>query len=179
MKKLRSISTLLLVIVVGACIARTQQAPSNQVKLAYSAKLSPHSKAILLRSPHGITYQLSLVPDSDGYGNVIVLDLFLQKPGVKPDHSNFLDWTGKLHGYQPYVFAASDFAGGAQKSMYGESRKIDLPKLGMQMRVKVLDVHVEPTPEASAQVPNYQFDDLSLEITTQGFAEGSSVNSGR
>lgn len=85
MKKLRRISTLLLVVVVGICIARTQPAPSNQVRLVYSAKLSPHSKAILLKSPHGTTYQLSLVPDTDGYGNVMVLDLFLQKPGVKPD----------------------------------------------------------------------------------------------
>jgi len=92
---------------------------------------------------------------------------------VKPDDSNLLDWTGKLHGYQPYVFAASDFAGGAQKSVYGESRKIDLPKLGMQVRVKVLDVHVEPTPEDSAQALSYQFGDLSLEITTERLTEAA------
>jgi hypothetical protein len=34
-----------------------------------------------------------------------------------------------LHGYQPYSFAASDFARGAQNSIYGDLRVIDLREL--------------------------------------------------
>jgi hypothetical protein len=161
MKKLRSILMLLLGVVVGTCIARTEQATLNQVTLVYSAKLSPHSNTVLLKSPHGVTYQLSLVPDGDD------LVLTLEKPGRRPDQSNLLDWTGRLHGYQPYDFGAWDFVNGVPKSIYGESRVIKLRKLGMEMRVKVVEVHVEPTADESG----YQFEDLTLEITIQSLAE--------
>jgi hypothetical protein len=102
------------------------------------------------------------------------LELILQEPGKKPDHSNLLDWTGNLHGYQPYDFGAWDFVNGAQKSSYGQSRVIKLRKLGMEMHVKVIKVHVEPTSADSSQEPNYQFNDLTLEITTQSLAKGGS-----
>jgi hypothetical protein len=101
---------------------------------------------------------------------VVALHLILQRPDERDDDSNLLDSTGKLRGYQPYYFAASDFAGGVQKSAYGELRVIDLRKLGLQMRVKVADVHVEPTPADPSQRFGYQFDNLTLEVTTQGLS---------
>ena len=101
---------------------------------------------------------------------VVALHLILQRPDERDDDSNLLDSTGKLRGYQPYYFAASDFAGGVQKSAYGELRVIDLRKLGLQMRVKVADVHVEPTPANPSQRFGYQFDNLTLEVTTQGLS---------
>lgn len=155
-------------------MANSQSAGSSPKILAYSAKPSSQPSSFLLKAPSGVTYQLSLVPELDVKKHVVVLDLLLQKPGQTEDDPNLLDSTGKLHGYQPYVFAASDFAGGIQKSAYGESRVIDLPKLGMQMRVKVADAHVESASAGSSQGLGYQFDDLTLEITTQSLAEGRS-----
>jgi hypothetical protein len=175
MNKLRTSAwTLLLIVLLGIGIANSQSVGSSQRVLAYSAKPSPHPSSFLLKSPRGVTYRLSLVPEPDVKKHVVVLDLVLQKPGQTEDDPNLLDSTGNLHGYQPHIFAASDFAGGAQKSAYGESRVIDLPKLGMQMRVKVSDVHVEPTSAGSSQGLGYQFDDLTLEMTTQSVAEGRS-----
>lgn len=153
-------------------IANSQSVDSSQRVLAYSATPSPHPSSFLLKLPRGVTYQLSLVPDLDVKKHVVVLDLVLQKPGQTEDEPNLLDSTGSLHGYQTYVFAASDFAGGAQKSVYGESRVIDVPKLGMQIHVKVAEVHVEPTSGGSGQGSgDYQFDVLTLTITTQSLAK--------
>ena len=180
MNKLRILAwTLLLIVLMGTCIASSQSVGSSQKVLAYSAKPSPHPSSFILKSPHGVTYRLSLVPELDVKKHVVVLDLVLQKPGQTEDDPNLLDSTGKLHGYQPYVFPASDFAGGAHKSAYGESRVIDLQKLGMALHIKVADVHVETTPAGSSQGLGYQFDDLTLEITTQKLAEGSSNKPGQ
>ena len=168
MNKFQNSLWILLLILAGAYIAGSETVGSSPGILAYSAKPSSYPSSFLLKSPRGVTYRLSLVPELDMGKHVVVLDLILQKPDEKDDDSNLLDSTGKLHGYQPYFFAASDFAGGVQKSAYGELRVIDLRKLGMQMRVKVADVHVEPTPAGPSQQPGYQFDNLTLEVTTQG-----------
>jgi hypothetical protein len=109
--------------------------------------------------------------------HVVVLDLVLQKVGEKKDDTNLLDSTRKQHGYQPYFFAASDFERGAQKSVYGELRVIDLPQLGMKMHIRVTGLKVEPTSPNPSQGLGYQFDDLTLEITTQSLAEGTSKKS--
>jgi len=180
MNKLRiSVRTLLLVVLVGTCVAESQNASSSRGVLVFSAKPSPHPSSFLLKSSRGVTYRLSLVPDYDVEKHVVVLGLVLQRPSEREDDMNLLDSTEKLHGYQPYDFAASDFAEGAQKSIYGESRIIDLPKLGMHIRVKVADVHVEPTSAGGSQVLGYQFEELTLEITTQILAEGSSNRPGQ
>jgi hypothetical protein len=125
--------------------------------------------SFLLKSAHGTTYRLSLVPQVDTKHRVVVLELVLQNQHERPNANidpNLLDWTGKLHGYQPYYFAASDFAHGARKSGYGELRVIRLRRLGMEMRIKVTDVHVEHL----ANALDDQFDYLDLEITTRALA---------
>jgi hypothetical protein len=166
-----SLSTLLLLIVLTETfVAGSERVGSSHGVLAYSAKPSPHPSSFLLKSPRGVTYRLSLVPEFDVGKHVVVLDLVLQRPDKKGDDSNLLDSTGKLHGYQPYFFAASDFTHGAQKSAYGDLRVINLRQLGMEMRVKVADVNVEPA--NSTQPTGYQFDDLTLEITTESLVEG-------
>ncbi len=167
--------TLLLIVLIVTCGAESQSVGSSQGTLAYSAKPSTHPTSFLLKSPRGLTYRLSLVPDFDVRKHVVVLDLVLQGPGKNADDATLLDSTGNLHGYQPYVFAASDFVAGAQKSAYGESRVIDLRKRGMEMRVKVAEVHVGPTPTGSSPRLGYRFDSLTLEITTQSLA-GKSPN---
>jgi hypothetical protein len=100
------------------------------------------------------------------------LDLVLQKAGKEANDVNLFDATGKLHGYQPYDFAASDFAQGVQKSIYGESRVINVRNMGMQIRVKVAEVRVEPILRGPEQPLRYQFGDLTLEITTYSLDKG-------
>ena len=162
---------LVLTVLTGTYVAGSETVGSSPGILAYPAKPSSYPSSFLLKSPRGVTYRLSLVPEFDVGKHVVVLDLVLQRADQKDDDSNLLDSTGKLHGYQPYFFAASDFAGGVQKSAYGELRVIDLRKLGMEMRIKVADVHVEPMPAGPSQRLGYQFDNLTLEVTTQSLTE--------
>jgi len=159
----------------GVCTASSQGAGTPQGTVSYPAKPS-----FLLKSPRGVTYRLSLIPDFDVGKHAGVLELVLQKPGKKVGDRNLLDWTGKLHGYQPYVFAASDFVGGIQKSIYGKSRVINLQKLGMEIYIKVVDVHIEPIPGSAApRYDDYQFLDLTLEIATRNLSERNSNKSGQ
>ena len=169
MVKFRSVSwTLLLLIALGGTYAAGgESVGSSEGVLVYSVKSSSHPSSFLLKAPSGVTYRLSLIPEFDVRKDVVVLELVLRKLGETGDGSNLLDVTGKLHGYQPYFFAASDFAGGAQKSIYGNLRVIDLPRLGMEMRIKVAGVNVVPTSSSSSQGVGYKFDDLTLEIATQ------------
>jgi hypothetical protein len=176
-KSFPRVSLLLIALISAIYVAGSVKAGSSQTGLAYSRQSSLHSSSSLLKSPNGTTYRLSLIPELDVGKHVVVLDLVLQRVGRRNDDPNLLDSTGKLHGYQPYFFAASDFAGGAQKSIYGDLRVIDSHRLGMEMHVKVVGVNVEPTPASSSQAPGYQFDDLTLQITTQSLAGGTSEKS--
>ena len=114
----------------------------------------------ILKSPSGAVYRIFLTPELDVGKHVAVLDLVLQRLGREKDETNLMDPTGKLHGYQPYIFAASDFSQGTQKSVFGELRTIPLDRLKMECIVKVKGVSVSPT-------SGYEFDNLALEITTK------------
>lgn len=117
----------------------------------------------VLKSPHGVAYRFFLSPEFDTGRHIVVLDLVLQKLGSKKNESNLLDSTGKLHGYQPYIFAASDFANGAEKSVFGGVRTIVLDRPKMKFVIKVKDATVSTT-SSSSQAPSFQFDALTLEI---------------
>jgi hypothetical protein len=119
--------------------------------------------------PSGAKYRLSLIPQLDAGDHVVVLELELRGRETEPDNSNFLD-TGKLHGYQPYFFAASDFARGIQKSVYGQSRVIELHRLGMKMRITVGRVSVKPIEHRSSDSLQYEFRDLVIQVTTESVA---------
>ncbi|MGO8720502.1 MAG: hypothetical protein ACLQMO_15010 [Acidobacteriaceae bacterium] len=122
----------------------------------------------MLKSSRGEAYRLSLEAEKDIAGRVVVLELLLQKENNnEDDDSNLLDVTGRLHGYQPYFFAASDFVRGTQKSVYGETRTMDVPKLGMKVQVKVVRVAVEQAPADAAAPASYQFTDLTLQVITR------------
>jgi len=119
-------------------------------------------------------YELTLVPELDVGKHVVVLELVLHRPGRRNKDSNLFDPTGRLFGYQRWDFAASDFVRGAQDSIYGDTRVINLPKLGMEMHVKVAAVSVEPTPPNSPESLPYQFKELTLQVTAQKLAKGDS-----
>ena len=167
----------LLAALAGIWLARGEEpAPSRQV-LKYPAAPASHASSSLLKSSAGVTYRLSLVPDLDVGNHVVVLELFLQKSAGTNGDANLLYPSGRWHGYQPFFFAASDFAHGAKKSSYGDTRVMNLPKLGITIRAKVVDVNVKPTPAGSPQELPCQFDSLTLEISTQRLAEGTTGKS--
>jgi hypothetical protein len=169
MNKIRiGVWALLFIALTGTSIAKRQAEDSGPRILAYSSKQDSHPSSVLVRSPRGVTYRLSLVPELDVAKHVVVLDLVLQRIDEKISGANLLDSSGNRHGYQPYIFAASDFANGTQKSIYGRTRVIDLNKLEMKVNAKVVSVRVESTTsDKSGRATSYgfQFGDLTLEVT--------------
>jgi hypothetical protein len=145
-----------------------------QLTLRYSVKgLSP--TFVLLKSPRGVTYQLSLLPHYDVGNHLVVIDLVLARSDKKAstNERNLLEPKGMWHGYEPFIFAAHDYVKGAQKSIYGATRVMRLQDLGMEMRVTGVAVHVVPIPGSSFPDggPDYQFQDLILSISTRALSD--------
>ena len=161
------VSILLIAFLARSPFVRGQETSSSPTELAYSRQSATQGALTPLKAPGGKVYRLSLIPQMDINRHVVVLELSLKRPGTKKDDSNLLDAAGKLHGYQPYFFAASDFAQGAQKSTYGDTRVIELPHLGMKVRIRVASVNVGPVVSNAPGAPTYQFDGLTLQIVSE------------
>lgn len=118
----------------------------------------------------GEIYCLSLEPDFDVRHHVISLFLVFRRSSDRTTAGNLLDTTGALHGYQRYIFAASDFARGARQSMYGERRTIVLDRLGLMFRIDVTSSAVSPLPGDKSGGLHYQFSELGLliEVSSAG-----------
>jgi hypothetical protein len=160
--------TLLLIAAIGIAPANGQTISAPPIILVYSATQTSHATSTLMKSPRGVMYRLSLIPDSDVGMGVLGLNLVLHRPSEQATfYGNLLDPTGMLHGYQPYTFGAFDYINGAKKSEYGATRVMKLRKLGMEMRVTVTRVRVVPSAGDFARNPEYKFHDLTLEITTR------------
>lgn len=159
------VAVCLLVALVGCHVGIAQELASGRNIVAYSRGDSHTSSSLALESPRGTVHRLSLVPDVDTRRHVVVLDLRLQRAGAVPDDVNLFEPTGKLHGYQPHFFAASDFADGPRKSLYGARRVIPLRDLGMTVEIRIVDVHVERISDPVAGSA-FEFDSLKLEINT-------------
>jgi hypothetical protein len=112
-------------------------------------------------------YDFSLEPEFDIRHRLIVLTLALHRPGQEASAPNLLYENPNWLGYQPFIFAASDFVSGASKSLYGKCRKIDLEKLGFEVRIEVEKAVVNAIPETVAGGYRYQFDELKLQITVR------------
>jgi hypothetical protein len=115
-----------------------------------------------IRSPDGRTvYRLSVEPDFDADNNVMNLNLVLRRPSDTVDSPNRFDPTGRAHGYQKWIFGVSDFARGAQKSLYGERRTIILRKVGLEADIDVLKAVVIPDDNSMS---GYYWKELDLGI---------------
>ena len=132
--------------------------------LAYPAGARATATSVPFHSPRGETYWFRLSPDRDVDGNDIVVELVMQGTSSSSRKANLLDATGRLHGMQKWTFAASDLANGAQRSVYGTARAIDLPKLGITVEATVARVGVKPTPATAGMPAGYRFTDLTLEV---------------
>ncbi len=147
----------------------------HKSSLEYSKNSSAYPRSVPLIAPDGTKYTLRLIPGDDVGHHVVVLDVSLSRSNGKESKSNLLEPHGTWHGYQPYIFVASDFAQTGNSSQGQNTRTIDLPALGMQVEIAVTRVKVDPTPPSSSskELP-YQFTDLSLEITTKNLPRQSS-----
>ena len=134
----------------------------------------PHASDISpnFPGPHGQAYRFRLNPQNDIKGNPIVFELLMEGTSRAQRGRNLLDPTGRLHGYQKWYFAASDFAHGPAKSIYGNSRTIDLPNIGQAVEVKVVRVAVEAIPATSSMPANYRFTYLTLQILDRALSVG-------
>jgi hypothetical protein len=166
MTKHRGLSVALLLMAVGTAGAMGQDRVASWTQLCYTNQTSIHTRSALVKSPTGTTYRISLVPDFDVARHVVVLELVLRRPGG--GNGNLFDPTGRLHGYQQYDFAASDFIHGPDQSIYGDTRTINLPQLRMAIQVRVEVVKVEPTSQQSVESMPYEFDTLVLQVRTEG-----------
>jgi hypothetical protein len=160
--------SMLAIVLASAVLAQDASAqstitPSHGV-LTYPSGSSEGLSSFLIDASDGTpAYVISLQPDVDANHHVVVLTLVLHRPGDRADAPNLLDPTGKVHGYQRYTFAASDFEHGVKRSAYGERRTIDLARLGMEVRIRVNRAAVRVIPPSAAGI-SYEFDELALRI---------------
>jgi hypothetical protein len=132
--------------------------------LTYSSDSVEHGNSFSLTAPDGNKYRLFLLPELDTGQHVVVLDLVLRRDSDRSENSNLLAPTENWHGYQPFCFAASDFARGAEASSFGSVRTIDVPKIGMQLRIKAAVVDVEPNSKESSTGLTFRFGNIALQI---------------
>jgi len=177
-KKMRKIVLLsqgmFVVFLVGLGLApfsSAETAPSARANFVFSSKSGVIPLFVLIRTPDvPAGFRLSLDPDYDIHHNITVLVLSLRHQSDSADASNLLDPTGRSHGYQSYIFAASDFVYGARQSLYGEKRTVILDQLGLHLRIDVSKASVEVIPERSMVEPTYRFNRLSVGVDVRGGA---------
>lgn len=115
-----------------------------------------------INGPHGSSYQLALEPQEDLNGNVIGLNLDVVRLGMKT-LGNVLEINDKVHGYQPFNFAASDFERGAPNSIYGKTRQVQNKKLKILITIDVLDSQIEPTSHSNNYY-RFQFGSMTFRV---------------
>jgi hypothetical protein len=142
--------------------------PYNGI-LTYPSEKNQTLSSIPIRSSAGaVLYDLSLEPDFDVGHHVVVLNLVLRGPADSSDSPNRFDPTSKAHGYQKYVFAASDFSNGIQKSMYGKKRTIELDSSGVEVQIDVQAATVSAVP--ATRGGEHQFVRLTLRVEVNNHA---------
>ena len=104
------------------------------------AAKSSASATIGSGSPRGFC-RLSLKNEADQAGNVVALQLVLRCPKVKGG-SDLLEDLAPQPGYQPFMFAASDFKAGIDKTAFGRTRVIPVPSAGLSLKVVIEDARI-------------------------------------
>ncbi len=161
---------LLLVAVTMTGAAPAHTVATFSVVLRYPRESRAPEASRVFRS-HGKTYRFRLRPESDVHDDLVGFALVLERASRSWRGSNLLDPTGRVHGYQKWTFAASDFVHGPGKSLGGITRTVNLPNLGLTVQIDVVRSAVKPTPATSDMPVNYRFTSLTLEVrarTTRG-----------
>jgi len=134
------------------------------VPLRTSARITPQSIgsrwSVPVKSSKGhVAYILSLEPEVDVGNHLVSAELVLRPAGENAAKANLLEPSGNWHGLQPYMFPANGFATGVAKAPFGETRKLTLKNLGVQVQVTITEAKVTPISS-----DGYQLDSLSLDI---------------
>ena len=138
---------------------------SSQVSLIYSDQASSTDQTLLLCSPDGQTFVVSLDPSVDVQHHVAELNLVLQPLGKKRSDVNLLIVNRRWHGYQPYTFGAADYVKRAKNSVFGEERTINIPHSQTQLVADVTEVQVEAEKPDQLGKIHYRFIKLVLRIS--------------
>ena len=159
-------ATLLLPLLVSGTVsgsATNNAVPTFTAVLAYSPQARFPLTSRVFRFRHE-SYRFALIPDPDVERHLVVFELSLEGAGHAWRANNLLDPTGRVHGYQKWTFAASDFAHGTENSGYGATRTIDLPNRGLTVQIDVVRVAVRPIPATSNMPARYRFTGLTLRV---------------
>jgi hypothetical protein len=163
------IYSLILIGLVGAgiqsAIADSIKVIPTEATLDYVDRAAKNSSEISIENVQKkVAYNLAIDPEFDVDNHLVGLSLMLHRSGDKADAPNLLYENSNWHGYQPFIFAASDFAFGADKSIYGKQRTVRLKTLGLEIQIKVLKAAVSSIPKSTTAGDGNQFDELQLQI---------------
>ena len=110
-------------------------------------------------------YIVSLKPQHDVAGNLVLIDLVLQRPHAKLDPSNLLEPPYRWHGLQAYGLNAVEFAQG-EDSPFGMKRHIHIKSRKLDVDFAVINVKIIPTkPFPGSQ--GYAFTELALDVSVE------------
>jgi hypothetical protein len=154
-------AVLLVAVLCTVSYAATPRIIPLRTTATFSSKALASRWSAPVKSTDGRTlYVLSFVPPFFWVGGQIEgVDLALTGLHDDADAPNLLEPAGNWHGLQAYMFAADDLAKGAQNFTFGEKRTIASNKLGLIIRITVLNSKV--TPISSGEI---QLDSLDLKI---------------
>lgn len=118
--------------------------PVPSVQLAYSSASSRTRLAGVLRTPSG-PCEIALRRETDAAGALVQLHLSFRCRHVAHG-SDLLDKVYPRPGYQPFMFAASDLAGGPAASAFGTRRTLAVPQARVALHIRVLSARVVQRP---------------------------------
>lgn len=114
-----------------------------------------------------VEYLLSLDPQRDLHGHVVMVELVLHRPGDASDSPNLLYDGKNLHGAQPFTFDAIDLQHGVELSGFGAERTIRLESIKMQIMTRLLGASVRTASGRSfAGTPEIASLDLFLRLSS-------------
>ncbi len=139
---------------------------STHVTLRYSVGGGDRvmARSVTVRNGKAM-YQVALFPEIDAEKNVVEIRLALTPRGEDVNSVAAVFWayppgsTG-VHGFQPWFFAAADFARGVGKSIYGKTRTLRVKYRSIVVQIVVLEAKVQRLPRSDA----YRFDSLEVQV---------------
>ena len=133
--------------------AKPAKPPTGMVLIRY-----PDAASALVKANNGTRYRVTLAAEPNARGTVSDLVLVVREDGAAPGAPNLLDRSG-WYGYQPYMFSATDFKSGVEKSLHGARRS--LCRNGLKLDIMVKDAVVEKI------VLEHRFVAMTLEVALE------------
>ena len=107
-------------------------------------------------------YVMWFSAEYDVAGNLVGIDLVLNRSGRRDPDFNLLAPSGNWHGLQPYMFPASDLVHGPEGTGFGASRTISVGRVRLVVKIAILASKV-----SKASAGSYQVDQLRLSIDVE------------